>query len=120
MPCPGLSADRERGTHSVEPVQLELCDTAIRIDGTGRASAEQCRDDYRRRTLCPAAATSGNAAADALGIGNVAAWTLGLERDQYSWASGHYVERPSPSANWTPGYWQQGPAGWTWTNGYWS
>jgi hypothetical protein len=42
---------------------------------------------------------------------------LGL---QYVWIAGQYVQRPAPSANWVPGYWQQGPNGWIWTEGRWA
>jgi hypothetical protein len=39
---------------------------------------------------------------------------------RYVWIAGQYVQRPAPSANWVPGYWQQGPNGWIWTEGRWA
>lgn len=39
---------------------------------------------------------------------------------KYSWSRGHYIERPTPTANWLQGYWQQGPEGWVWVEGRWS
>src|SRR6516225_3316967 len=27
--------------------------------------------------------------------------------EKYVWTAGRYVERPSPSANWLPGYWKE-------------
>jgi hypothetical protein len=51
------------------------------------------------------------------GIAAIALTALGL---QYVWIAGQYVQRPAPSANWVPGYWQQGPNGWIWTEGRWA
>ncbi len=31
-----------------------------------------------------------------------------------------YMQRPTRSASWVPGYWQQGPNGWVWTEGRWA
>ena len=39
---------------------------------------------------------------------------------KYSWSRGHYIERPTPTANWLQGYWQQGPDGWVWVEGRWT
>lgn len=38
---------------------------------------------------------------------------------KYSWMPGRYVQRPTPTANWLPGYWEQGSGGWVWTEGHW-
>lgn len=54
----------------------------------------------------------------ALAIWQVGHWSW--DGTTFNWTPGHYVMRPSPSANWVPGYWQPGPGGWTWINGYWS
>jgi WXXGXW repeat (2 copies) len=37
----------------------------------------------------------------------------------YAWTPGHYLRRPTPTANWMPGYWAQGSVGWIWTEGHW-
>jgi hypothetical protein len=39
---------------------------------------------------------------------------------KYLWSRGHYIERPTPTANWSQGYWQQGPDGWVWVEGRWT
>src|SRR6202040_4097782 len=44
-------------------------------------------------------------------LGGIAAITLTALGLQYVWIAGQYVQRPAPSANWVPGYWQQGPNG---------
>jgi len=31
---------------------------------------------------------------------------------QFVWNPGQYVEPPSPTASWIPGYWEQRPEGW--------
>ena len=39
-------------------------------------------------------------------------WKYGHWRwngQQYVWVPGLYVQRPSPTANWIPDYWEQGP-----------
>jgi hypothetical protein len=33
---------------------------------------------------------------------------------------GHYAQRPSPTANWIPDYWEEGPGGWLWVEGQWT
>lgn len=38
---------------------------------------------------------------------------------KYVWTSGHYVQRPTPTANWSPGYWDRDSDGWLWTEGHW-
>jgi len=38
---------------------------------------------------------------------------------KYVWMRGHYVQRPSPTANWIPGYWEQRPEGWIRIEGQW-
>jgi hypothetical protein len=43
----------------------------------------------------------------------------GWDGAKYTWTSGHYVRRPTPTANWLPGYWGQEPSGWLWTEGHW-
>ena len=39
---------------------------------------------------------------------------------QYVWTPGHYVQRPSPTANWIPDYWEEAPGGWMWVEGQWT
>ncbi|HEY3909023.1 MAG TPA: hypothetical protein VGM07_03940 [Stellaceae bacterium] len=51
-----------------------------------------------------------------------ALWLVGhwsWDGARYAWAPGHYVRRPSPTANWLPGYWEQASGGWIWTEGHW-
>ena len=50
-------------------------------------------------------------------LGGIAAITLTALGLQYVWIAGQYAQRPAPSANRVPGYWQQGPNGWIWTEG---
>jgi WXXGXW repeat (2 copies) len=38
---------------------------------------------------------------------------------QFVWSPGQYVERPSPTASWIPGYWEQRPEGWVRVDGQW-
>jgi hypothetical protein len=38
---------------------------------------------------------------------------------QFVWNPGQYVERPSPTASWIPGYWEQRPEGWIRVDGQW-
>ena len=38
---------------------------------------------------------------------------------QYSWEPGKYVERPTVSATFVPGHWEQRPAGWVWVQDHW-
>jgi YXWGXW repeat-containing protein len=45
-------------------------------------------------------------------------WTWDGAR--YLWTPGRYIERPSPDANWLPGYWRQQADGWVWVDGRWS
>jgi len=41
--------------------------------------------------------------------------------NDWEWDSGHYAERPRPSAAWVPGNWtQQADGRWTWVPGHWS
>lgn len=54
-------------------------------------------------------------AADSLWV--VGHWTW--NGASYSWMPGQYVQRPTPTANWLPGYWQQALGGWVWTEGHW-
>ena len=37
----------------------------------------------------------------------------------WSWFAGHYVNRPSRTATFEPGHWQQSNAGYVWIDGYW-
>lgn len=55
-------------------------------------------------------------AADALWQGGHWNWN-GMK---YVWIAGNYLRRPTPTANWMPGYWEQDPSGgWLWTEGHW-
>jgi hypothetical protein len=50
-------------------------------------------------------------------------WKFGHWRwngQQYVWVPGQYAERPSPTANWIPDYWKEGPSGWLWVEGQWT
>ena len=38
---------------------------------------------------------------------------------QYYWEPGKYVERPTASASYVPGHWEQRPSGWVWVEGRW-
>ena len=38
---------------------------------------------------------------------------------QYYWEPGKYVERPTASASYVPGHWEQHPSGWVWVEGGW-
>jgi WXXGXW repeat (2 copies) len=39
---------------------------------------------------------------------------------KYVWIHGSYLLRPTPTANWLPGYWEQDASGgWIWTEGHW-
>jgi YXWGXW repeat-containing protein len=38
---------------------------------------------------------------------------------QYFWQPGRYVERPTVSANFVAGHWEQHPQGWVWVEGHW-
>jgi hypothetical protein len=38
---------------------------------------------------------------------------------QYFWEPGKYVERPTTSASYVPGHWEQHPTGWVWVEGRW-
>lgn len=52
-----------------------------------------------------------------------ALWSFGHWRwngAKYVWAPGRYVERPTPTANWIPGYWEQQPGGWRWVEDQWT
>ncbi len=40
--------------------------------------------------------------------------------DSMSGSPGNMYSGPTPTANWVPGYWQQGPNGWVWTEGRWA
>jgi hypothetical protein len=37
----------------------------------------------------------------------------------FDWQPGKYVEKPTVTATYTPGHWQQGPEGWAWVDGSW-
>jgi hypothetical protein len=55
-------------------------------------------------------------AADALWQGGHWQWK-GMK---YVWVAGNYLQRPAPTANWMPGYWDQDSSGgWVWTEGHW-
>jgi WXXGXW repeat (2 copies) len=47
-------------------------------------------------------------------------WSWSWIENRYAWTPGNYVSRPTPTANWVPGYWQQGPSGWMWIEGRWA
>jgi len=38
----------------------------------------------------------------------------------WTWVTGHYVERPSPQAVWEPGHWMKQANGWRWIDGRWN
>lgn len=38
---------------------------------------------------------------------------------KYQWIPGAYTPRPTPTANWMPGYWDEQAEGWVWTEGHW-
>jgi WXXGXW repeat (2 copies) len=39
---------------------------------------------------------------------------------KYLWTPGSYLQRPTPTANRMPGYWEQDSSGgWIWTEGHW-
>jgi hypothetical protein len=51
-----------------------------------------------------------------------ALWLVGhwcWNGEKYHWTPGRYVQRPTPTANWRPGYWGQASGGWVWTDGHW-
>jgi hypothetical protein len=37
----------------------------------------------------------------------------------WSWISGHYVERPQNMSAWVPGHWDQQASSYTWVDGHW-
>jgi len=37
----------------------------------------------------------------------------------WTWTAGHYVQRPSRTASYQPGHWQQSSNGYLWVDGYW-
>ncbi|MBV8735964.1 MAG: YXWGXW repeat-containing protein [Alphaproteobacteria bacterium] len=67
----------------------------------------------------PAAGASRNSTSplstDALWEGGHWSWS-GVK---YTWIHGSYIRRPTPTANWMPGYWDQDSRGWIWTDGHW-
>src|SRR5579875_1601579 len=50
-----------------------------------------------------------------LAVGGHWSW----QGSKYVWVHGTYIERPAPTANWMPGYWEEGAGGWIWTEGHW-
>ena len=46
-------------------------------------------------------------------------WRWDPVNSQYIWVQGHYVERPTAVAEWTPGHWEHHPGGWLWIAGSW-
>ena len=38
---------------------------------------------------------------------------------QYVWRPGSYVEKPTVTATFVPGHWQQAPNGWVWADSHW-
>jgi hypothetical protein len=39
---------------------------------------------------------------------------------QYQWQSGRYIAKPTTTATYTPGQWEQHPEGWLWVGGQWN
>ena len=39
---------------------------------------------------------------------------------RYHWQPGRYIAKPTTTATYTPGQWEQRPQGWRWVDGQWS
>ena len=39
---------------------------------------------------------------------------------QYQWQPGRYIAKPTTTATYTPGHWEQRPEGWVWVGGTWN
>jgi len=37
----------------------------------------------------------------------------------WTWVAGYYAERPTQTATWVDGHWEQSSRGWIWVQGYW-
>ena len=119
-PAAGLRAAADRDDPAL-PACRHVRSAAIRPDDTAWRAVEQCRCHLCRWRPVPSAAPARrDPATAALVNGDLATGPLSWSGGQYVWIGGQYAERPAPSANWVPGYWQQGPNGWIWVEGRWA